>query len=49
MRTLVPTSLWSCLSKAIPVSTRAEHRAMLGLALEERVKHLDKAVHRAHD
>ena len=49
MRTLVPKSLWSCLSKPIPGSTRAEHRAMLGLALEERVKHLDKAVHQAHD
>ena len=49
MRTLVPKSLWSCLSKPIPGSTRAKHRAMLGLALEERVKHLDKAVHQAHD
>ena len=49
MRTLVPKPLWSCLSKPIPGSTRAEHRAMLGLALEERVKHLDKAVHQAHD
>ena len=49
MRTLVPKSLWSRLSKPIPGSTRAEHRAMLGLALEERVKHLDKAVHKAHD
>ena len=35
MRTLVPKSLWSCLSQPIPDSTRAEHRAMLGLALEE--------------
>ena len=49
MRTLVPKSLWSCLSQPILGSTRAEHRAMLGLALEERVKHLDKAVHQAHD
>ena len=49
MRTLVPKSLWSCLSNPIPGSTPAEHRAMLGLALEERVKHLDKAVHQAHD
>ena len=49
VRTLVRKSLWSCLSKPIPGSTRAEHRAMLGLALEERVKHLDKAVHQAHD
>ena len=49
MRTLVPKSLWSCLSKPIPGSTRAQHRAMLGLALEERVKHLDKAVHQGHD
>ena len=49
MTTLVPKSLWSCLSKPIPGSTRAEHRAMLGLALEVRVKHLDKAVHQAHD
>ena len=49
MRTLVPKSLWSCLSQPIPGSIRAEHRAMLGLALEERVKHLDKAVHQAHD
>ena len=49
MRTLVPKSLWSCLPQPIPGSTRAEHRAMLGLALEERVKHLDKAVHQAHD
>ena len=49
MRTLVPKSLWSCLSQPIPGSTRAEHRAMLGLALEERVKHQDKAVHQAHD
>ena len=47
MRTLVPKSLWSCLTKPIPGSTRAEHRAMLGLALEERVKHLDKAVHQS--
>ena len=49
MRTLVPKSLWSCPSQPIPGSTRAEHRAILGLALEERVKHLDKAVHQAHD
>ena len=49
MRTLVPKSLWSCLSNPIPGSTRAKHRAMLGLALEERIKHLDKAVHQAHD
>ena len=49
IRTLVPKSLWSCLSQPIPGSARAEHRAMLGLALEERVKHLDKAVHQAHD
>ena len=49
MRTLVPKSLWSCLSQPIPGSTRAEHKAMLGLALEEHVKHLDKAVHQAHD
>ena len=49
MRTLVPKSLWSCLSQPILGSTRAEHRAMLGQALEERVKHLDKAVHQAHD
>ena len=49
MRTLVPKSLWSCLSQPIPGSTRAEHRAMLGLALQERVKHLDKAVRQAHD
>ena len=49
MRTLVPKSLWSCLSQPIPGSTRAEHKAMLGLALEERVKHLDKAVHQPHD
>ena len=49
MRTLVPKSLWSCLSQPIPGSTRAEHKAMIGLALEERVKHIDKAVHQAHD
>ena len=49
MRTLVPKSLWSCLLQPIPGSTRAEHKAMLGLALEERVKHLDKAVIQAHD
>ena len=49
MRTLVPKSLWSCPSQPIGGSTRAGHRAMLGLALEERVKHLDKAVHQAHD
>ena len=49
MRTLVPKSLWSCLSQQIPGSTRAKHRAMLDLALEERVKHLDKAVHQAND
>ena len=49
MRTLVPKSLWSCLSQPIPGSTRAEHKGMLGLGLEERVKHLDKAVHQAHD
>ena len=49
MRNLVPKSLWSCLSQPIPGSTRAEHRAMLGLALEECLKHLDKAVHQAHD
>ena len=49
MRTLVPKSLWSCLPKPVPGSTRAEHRAMLDLGLEERVKHLDKAVHQAHD
>ena len=49
MRTLVPKSLWSCLSQPIPGSTHAEHKAMLGPALEERVKHLDKAVHQADD
>ena len=49
MRTLVPKSLWSCLSQPIPGSTRAEHRAMLGLALEEHVKHLNKTVSQAHD
>ena len=49
MRTLVPKSLWSCLSQQIPGSTRAEHKAMPGLAQEERVKHLDKAVHQAHE
>ena len=49
MRPLVPKSLWSCLSQPIPGSTHDEHKAMLGLALEERVKHLDKAVHQAHD
>ena len=49
MRTLVPKCPWSCLSQPIPGSTRAEHKAMLGLALEERVRHLDKAVHQAHD
>ena len=49
MRTLVPKSLWSCLSQPIPGSTCAEHRAMFGLALEERVKHLEMTVHQAHD
>ena len=49
MRTLVPKSLWSCLSQPIPGSTHAEHKATLGQALAERIKRIDRAVHQAHD
>ena len=49
MRTLVPRSLWSCLSQPIPGSTHAEHRATFGQALAERVKRMEGAVRQAHD
>ena len=49
MRTLVPKSLWSCLSQPIRGSTHAEHKATLGQALAERVKRMEGAVHQAHD
>ena len=49
MRTLVPKSLWSCLSQPIPGSTHAEHKATLGQALAERVKRMEGAVRQGHD
>ena len=49
MRTLVPKSLWSCLSQPNPGSTHAEHKATLGQALAGRVKRMEGAVHQAHD
>ena len=49
MRTLVPKSLSSRLSQPIPGSTHAEHRATLGQALVEQVKHMEGAVRQAHD
>ena len=49
MRTLVPKSLWCCVSQPIPGSTHAEHKATHGQALVERVKRMEGAVHQAHD
>ena len=49
MRTLVPKSIWSCLSRPIPGSTHAEHKATLDQALAEQVKRGEGAVRQAHD